>query len=98
MHQFLINASIQILPITEDRHPYEWVDEAISVIQQSGISYEVGPFATVLEGNYADVMKVIHEVNEYLFSRGCTEWIAQTQIQIRSNSDITSLEKTAKFQ
>jgi len=97
MHNFLINASIQIVPIVLDKHPYKWVDEVIAIIQQCGIKYEVGPFATVLEGKYDEVMKVISDVNEYLYQKGCTEWISNLQIQIRSNSDITSLEKTEKF-
>ena len=97
MHQFIINASIQIVPIVLDKHPYEWVDEAIAIIQQSGIKYEVGAFATVLEGKYEEVMKVIGEVNEYLYQKGCAEWISNLQIQIRSSGDITSLEKTEKF-
>ena len=50
MHSFTVSASIQIVPIVMDKHPYEWVDEAIAIIQQSGIKYEVGPFATVIEG------------------------------------------------
>jgi uncharacterized protein (TIGR00106 family) len=97
MHQFIINASIQIVPIVLDKHPYEWVDEAIAIIRQSGIRYEVGPFATVLEGKYEEIMKVIGDVNEYLYQKGCSEWISNLQIQIRSNGDITSLEKTEKF-
>jgi len=98
MHSFIINASIQIIPVVTDKHPYEWVDEAIAVIQQSAnIKYEVGPFATVIEGKYDDVMLVIHKVNEYLFNRGCSEWITNCQIQIRSNQDITGKEKTEKF-
>jgi uncharacterized protein (TIGR00106 family) len=97
MHTHIINASIQIIPIVEDKHPYEWVDEAIAIIQQSGIKYEVGPFATVIEGTYAQVMKVIDDVNEYLYQRGCEEWISNLQIQIRSKKDITAEEKTSKF-
>ncbi len=97
MHNYIINASIQIVPIVQDKHPYEWVDEAIAVIQQSGIKYEVGPFATVVEGKYEDVMKVIDDVNEYLFSKHCNEWISNVQIQIRSNGDITGDDKTGKF-
>ncbi len=98
MHQFIINASIQILPIVQDKHPYEWVDEAIAIIQQSGIKYQVGPFATVLEGKYDEVMKVIHNVNEYLYQKECNEWISNVQIQIRSKGDITGDEKTEKYQ
>ena len=97
MHSFTVNASIQIVPIVMDKHPYEWVDEAIAIIQQSGIKYEVGPFATVVEGTYTEVMKVINDVNEYLFAKACNEWITNVQIQLRSNASITSLEKTKKF-
>lgn len=97
MHNYIINASIQIVPIVQDKHPYEWVDEAIAIIQQSGIKYEVGPFSTVVEGKYDDVMKVINEVNEYLYSKHCAEWISNVQIQVRSDGDITGNEKTEKF-
>ena len=97
MHHFIVNASIQIIPVVQDKHPYEWVDEAIAIIQQSGIKYEVGPFATILEGTYTEVMAVIQAVNEYLYSRQCSEWITNLQIQIRSLGDITSNEKTDKF-
>lgn len=98
MHNHLINASIQLLPVAQDRHPYDWVDEAIAVIQQSGTKHEVGPFATVIEGTYDEVMKVINDVNEHLYGRGCAEWIASVQIQIRSGGPMTGDEKTAKFQ
>ena len=97
MHNYIINASIQIVPIVQDRHPYEWVDEAIAVIQQSKIKHEVGPFATVLEGTYDEVMKVIDDVNEYLYTKHCNEWISNVQIQIRSGEDITGNEKIEKF-
>ncbi|MES2777399.1 MAG: thiamine-binding protein [Bacteroidota bacterium] len=97
MHSHIINASLQIIPIVQDRHPYEWVDEAIAIIQQQNIKHEVGPFATVVEGSYDEVMQVIHAVNNYLQNRGCNEWILNTQIQIRSNGDITADEKTEKY-
>ena len=97
MHNYIINASIQIVPIVLDKHPYEWVDEAITVIQQSGVKYDIGPFATIIEGRYDEVMKVIDNVNEYLYSKGCNEWISNVQVQIRSNGDITGEEKTEKF-
>ncbi|MBS1564176.1 MAG: thiamine-binding protein [Bacteroidetes bacterium] len=97
MHNYTINASIQIVPIVTDKHPYKWVDEAIAIIQQSGIRHEVGPFATVLEGTYTEVMEVIHQVNQFLFAKGCAEWISNVQVQIRSEGDITGKEKTEKF-
>jgi uncharacterized protein (TIGR00106 family) len=97
MHQFIISASLQIVPVVQNKHPYEWVDEAIYIIRQSGIKHQIGPFATVLEGSYDDVFRVIHQVNEYFYQKNCTEWIANVQIQIRSEGDIASHEKLAKF-
>lgn len=97
MHHFLVNASIQLVPIVQDKHPYEWVDEVIGVIKRSGVKYEVGPFSTILEGTYSEVMDVLNAINEYLYSQECTEWITNVQIQIRSKGDITGEEKTGKF-
>lgn len=98
MHDYIISASIQLLPITQDRHAYDWVDEAIAVIQKSGIKFEVGPFATVVEGTYAEVMAVLLQVNDYLVQQGCAEWITSVQLQMRSSSAITAGEKTEKYQ
>lgn len=41
MHQHTLNAALQIIPIVQDTHPYEWVDEAIAVIQQSEVKHQV---------------------------------------------------------
>lgn len=98
MHNYIINASLQVLPIVKDKHPYEWVDEAIEVIKQSKIKYEVGPFATVVEGKYEEIVGIVNAVNEYLFTHNCNEWILNVQLQIRSNTDMTANEKTEKYQ
>jgi uncharacterized protein (TIGR00106 family) len=97
MHQFIVNATIQILPLAQDKHPYEWVDEAITIIQKSDLKYEIRPFATELEGHYEQVIKVFNEVNEHLYSKKCHEWICNFQVQIRSEGDMTAEEKVAKF-
>lgn len=97
MHQHTINASIQLIPVSLSKHAYDWVDEAIAVIQQSGIKNEVTAFGTIIEGSYAEVMEVIHQVQEHLLEIGCEEWISQIQIQIRKDGPITGDTKTAKF-
>ena len=97
MHQYLINAAIQVVPLAQDRHPYEWVDIAIPIIQASGIKYEVRPFSTELEGTYEQVLNVFNKVNNHLQILGCTEWITNLQVQIRSNQDMTGEEKIEKY-
>lgn len=97
MHNYIVNASLQVIPVVNDKHPYIWVDEAIEVIKQSKIKYEVGPFATVVEGKYEEVLHVVNAVNEYLYSQNCNEWILNIQLQIRSSGDMTADEKTEKY-
>jgi uncharacterized protein (TIGR00106 family) len=97
MHNNIINASIQLLPIVNDKHPYIWVDEAIEVVKRSGIKYEVGPFSTVIEGSYNDVLSVMNAINEYLYQQNCNEWILNVQLQIRSKGDVTVDEKIEKY-
>lgn len=96
MHQYTVNASLQVLPVATSKHPYEWVDEAIAIIKQSGVKCEVGPFTTVVEGTYEQVMNAIHAINEYLYEKKCNEWILGVQLQIRSGGAITGEEKIAK--
>ena len=97
MHSHTICATIQILPLAQDKHPYEWVDEAIPIIINSGIQYDVRSFATEIEGTYAEVMQVIQDVNDHLYQKGCAEWITNIQIQIRADRAISAIEKTEKY-
>jgi len=93
MHQHLINASLQVVPIIQNKHPYKWIDEVIEIIKKSGLTYDLGAFATVVEGKYDEVMKLVNDVNEYLFKKGCHEWVMSVQLQIRSHDSITIAEK-----
>jgi uncharacterized protein YqgV (UPF0045/DUF77 family) len=94
MNQKLTNASIQLIPIVEDRHPYEWVDEVIALIDKSGLMYKVGPFGTVVEGTYDQINDLIQSINTYLYRQNCTEWVLNVQWHIRSGGDVTVEEKT----
>lgn len=97
MHKFLINASIQVVPLAQDRHPYEWVDIAIPIIQSAGLKYEVRAFSTEIEGKYDEIMAVFNQINTHLQKQGCAEWIINLQIQIRANEDMTGDEKMNKY-
>jgi uncharacterized protein YqgV (UPF0045/DUF77 family) len=93
MHQYITNASIQLIPLVQDRHPYEWVDEIIEMIAKSGLTYSVGAFGTAIEGTYADIRKLIDDINETLLARNCAEWLLNVQWQMRAGGDVTIGEK-----
>ncbi|WP_210365369.1 thiamine-binding protein [Bacillus sp. REN3] len=73
--------SIQIIPKTkngEDVIPY--VDEAIRVIEESGVKYEVHPLETTMEGELEHLLKIIADMNERMIQMGSRNVISQVKI------------------
>lgn len=65
-------AELQVLPTpagTAESH-YAHVDAAISVIEESGLVYEVGPLGTSFEGAPADVWRVLQAAHEATLAAG----------------------------
>ncbi|MGE8203822.1 thiamine-binding protein [Heyndrickxia sp. NPDC080065] len=73
--------SIQIIPKTkngEDVIPY--VDEAISIIDQSGVKYQVSPLETTMEGDLTELFAIIEKMNVKMMELGCTNVISQIKV------------------
>ncbi|MEH7525007.1 MTH1187 family thiamine-binding protein [Bacillus sp. JJ1503] len=73
--------SIQIIPKTkngEDVIPY--VDEAIKIIEKSGVTYEVHPLETTMEGELSELFDVIKKMNERMIEMGSKNVISQVKI------------------
>lgn len=73
--------SIQIIPKTkngEDVIPY--VDEAIAIIEKSGVRYEVHPLETTMEGDLSHLFKVIEQMNERMIEIGSKNVISQIKV------------------
>ena len=73
--------SIQIIPKTkngEDVIPY--VDEAIRIIDESGVKYEVHPLETTMEGELDLLLKIITDMNIRMIEIGSKNVISQVKI------------------
>ncbi len=92
-----VNIAVQVLPHSKVKGSYELVDDAIDVIHNSGLKYQVCPFETVLEGPYDEIMKVIEDVQQACFNNGADELIVNIKIQNRKDSDVTIEEKMKKY-
>lgn len=92
-----INAAIQIIPKSNDKHIYDIVDEAIAVIQNSGLKYMVTPMETVIEGKYFEVFEVMQKAQEMALSAGADELLVNIKLHIRKNADVTFEEKIEKY-
>ncbi|WP_163529008.1 thiamine-binding protein [Halobacillus ihumii] len=73
--------SIQILPKTKDGEdviPY--VDHAISIIDASGLNYEVHPLETTIEGNLSEILPLIEKMNNSMVEKGAHNVISQIKV------------------
>ena len=72
--------SVQIIPKTprnEDIIPY--VDEAIKIIDQSGMRYRVGPLETTIQGNMSECLILIQKLNDRMVELECPSVISQVK-------------------
>jgi len=92
-----VNVALQVLPKSETKKPYDLVDDAIDVIQDSGLKYKVCPFETVIEGPYDKIMDIVEKVQEKCFENGADELLVYIKIQTRKNSKVTIDDKMAKY-
>lgn len=89
--------SIQILPKTKDGEDViSYVDEAIKVIHESGVQYEVHPLETTMEGELNKLLQVIKDMNERMIEMGSKNVISQVKILYQPNG-ITMNQLTEKY-
>jgi uncharacterized protein YqgV (UPF0045/DUF77 family) len=93
----IINLGIQIVPKSKTTDAYALVDKAIEVIQQSGVTYEVTPFETVMEGPEDQLMAIARKAQEAVLDSGAEEILVYYRMQIRKEEEVTILEKTGKY-
>ncbi|WP_158858202.1 thiamine-binding protein [Lunatibacter salilacus] len=94
---YSINLGLQIVPKSKTIDTYSLVDEAIRVIQESGVPYSVTPFETVMEGPQDILMAIAQKAQEAVLSAGADEVLVYYRLQVRKNGDVTMAEKTGKF-
>ncbi|WP_057911418.1 MTH1187 family thiamine-binding protein [Peribacillus muralis] len=86
--------SIQIIPKGEDVIPL--VDEAIKIIDESGVKYEVHPLETTMEGELSQLFAVIEKMNVRMIELGSPNVISQVKI-LYQPSGITMDTLTEKY-
>ncbi|MFJ7363211.1 MTH1187 family thiamine-binding protein [Peribacillus frigoritolerans] len=86
--------SIQIIPKGENVIPM--VDEAIKIIEESGVKYEVHPLETTMEGELSELFAVIEKMNERMIEIGSPNVISQVKI-LYQPSGITMDTLTEKY-
>ncbi len=93
----LINASIQVVPVTNEKDALPLIDEAIAIIQSSGLKYVVGAFATDIEGEYEEVQALLRRVEDFCYSQAAFPLLVYTKLHLQSGVNVTIDGKVAKF-
>jgi uncharacterized protein YqgV (UPF0045/DUF77 family) len=75
--------------------PHAYVEAAIAVIQQAGVSYEVGPLGTSLEGEPDQVWPLLRRVHEACLAAGANTTISVVKVAEGLPKTMTDL--TRKF-
>ena len=89
---------IQVIPMNYSGVKYDIIDKAIECIQQSGLTYKVCPFETVIEGESEKVMALILKIQECCYQNGCEELITNIRIHSKQNKDVLISEKLYKYE
>ena len=94
----IINLGIQIVPKSKGLDSYWLVDQAIEVIQKSGVKHVVTPFETVMEGTQDELMSIARDAQQAVLDAGADEVLVYYRMQIRKDKDVSIEDKTGKYQ
>jgi uncharacterized protein YqgV (UPF0045/DUF77 family) len=73
--------SVQIIPKTSNiEEVIPAVDEAIKIIDESGVKYQVQPLETTMEGDLNQLLMIVQKMNERMIEIGCHNVITQMKI------------------
>ncbi len=96
-----MNASvaIQVLPQqVEQKKMLECVDAVIQYIASCDVKYTVGPFETVLEGDFEVLMEIVRACFRICVAAGAPGVLGYVKVNYCPEGVLTIEEKTEKYQ
>jgi uncharacterized protein YqgV (UPF0045/DUF77 family) len=92
-----INVAIQVLPQSDGKISYALVDTAIGVIKETGFTYKVCPFETVVECKYNELPELLEKIHEAVRDAGAVKMLTNLKIQIDFGNNVTIDDKMEKY-
>lgn len=92
-----VNLAIQVLPFSNTEDTYAIIDQAIAVIEDSGLKYVVCPFETVVEGTYEEVMNIVEDIKHSCLLAGADDLIINLKLHARKDADALIDDKLEKY-
>jgi len=90
----MVIAEISIVPLgTKSPSVSKYVAEAVKLIEQSGLAYELTPMGTVVEGELEQVLELLKRVHEVPFLMGAQRVVSTIRIDDRRDVQRSMAEK-----
>lgn len=98
MNHNTVNVAIQVLPSSKEIHPYNIVDRAIELIQESGLKFKVCPFETVVEGKMSEILLLVEKMHKVCYDSGADSMMMYLKIQTNKDNDVRIEDKMKKYE
>lgn len=88
---------VAILPVgTPSSSLSEYVAGCVSVLREAeGVSYQLTPMSTIIEGELNQVLEVIRRMHELPFNKGAARVLTTIRIDDRRDKELTMAGKVA---
>ncbi|OGE23378.1 MAG: hypothetical protein A3J42_06690 [Candidatus Dadabacteria bacterium RIFCSPHIGHO2_12_FULL_53_21] len=89
-------AEITVIPIgTPSPSIGDWIAEAVRVLENENVKYEVSPVGTLLEGKNADIFRIAAKMHSASFKKGIKRVVTTIIIDDRRDKEVTMKSKVA---
>lgn len=92
----VVNVSLQVLPVVEEKNLYSVVDKVIDYIDSCGVKYEVGPMETTMEGELDELLNIVKKAQQICVDSGAARVVSIIKIDYKPEG-ITMNEKIGKY-
>jgi uncharacterized protein (TIGR00106 family) len=87
-------AEINIIPLgTPGAAVGDYIADAVSVLEESGLDFEVTAMGTIVEGELEEILGVARRMHETPFSKGVLRVVTSIRIDDRRDREATASEK-----
>ena len=95
----MVIAAVNIIPIgTSSPTVGEFIVEAIKVLEEEGVEYEVGAMSTVIEGELEQILDVIKKMHDASFRKGIKRVVTTVTLDDRRDKPASSKTKIQAVQ
>ncbi|KDR95558.1 uncharacterized protein, MTH1187 family [Peptoclostridium litorale DSM 5388] len=92
----VVNLSLQVLPVVDEKDIYPVVDSVIEMIRETGLKFEVGAMETTIEGELDELLEIVKKAQTICVEKGASRVVSMVKIDYKPEG-VTMDEKTYKY-